>query len=259
MKVIIPTNFSKSAQALVDFVFKVMGPETNYVLVSSFHVNYKSSINNSIHRFTINVDQVYARKIELELARLDKKFAYQNVKIESISGEDLDSLWDFSEKENADLIVLKQSKYAFWKQKFQSQRNISIMFVPDNVVLDSFGSINYITNFSNSSKTNRLEIIRKLAKNNHSNIRLFCFNDSSDEYDIEKWNVDQELLDIEHDFEFVEDKNQISIKVMEQLESNLIQLFVLDFKKLNNDFFQGIERKIIRKTLVKPMIILPAI
>lgn len=259
MKVIIPTNFSKSAQNIVDFICKTFGSDATYLLLNSFQMNYKSSINNSIHGFASNKDEVYERKMKMEELRLKEKFAYPNIRIESAYGDVIDSLWKLAKKEDAHLVVMNYSSFSLWKQEFENRWDVPLVFVPDHLEVASSQAIYYITDFSNTVDAHGLALVKKLALNSQSHIRLFCLEEQTSDKDIEKWSMDQELLDVEHDFEYVPNWQEGTKKIMQELETSLVRLFVIDFKKLNNDFFQGIERKIKRKTLVKPMLILPAL
>lgn len=264
MKILIPTNLSKSSKSATDFAMSYFGHRATYCLLNSFPLVYRSGFYDSFNNYSPEYDGVPMEKLKRERKKLLAKYGDQIITLKALYGDPVKDIFQTAEEEKIDLIVLGYSSFLKWNDGFSYRDQhalhdlpFPILLVPENYTHSNTKSIYYVTDFSNTTTSESIHLIRYIARNSKAKIKLYCFENNDEDNGIEKWMVDKHLDGLDHTFEIIQTIEGGVNKLVDELRKKDNSLVIFDFQQSNNPMFNAIEQHVSEQSFVKPLLLMP--
>ncbi|NVK65605.1 MAG: universal stress protein [Flavobacteriales bacterium] len=264
MKILVPSNMTKSSQVAADFALSFFGNGASYLLLNSFPFAYRSGFYDSINNYTPEHDEIPLEKLKRERKRLIQKFGESEIDIKALYGNPVEDIQKVAQQEKVDLIVVGFSNFKKWKDglSYRNQHAVMdlpypIVLVPENHQYEATKKLYYVTDFSNNIESESTQLIRGIAQLSEAEITLYCFEKTPDDHSIEKWMLDKYLGGLEHTFKLIPNLQSGLSSLMEELKKEENAFIVFDFKTDQNALFENIESNVNNQLYVKPLLLMP--
>ncbi len=264
MKILVPSNMTKSSQVAADFALSFFGNGASYLLLNSFPFAYRSGFYDSINNFTPEHDEIPLEKLKRERKRLIQAFGESEIDIKAMYGDPVEDIQKVAQQEQVDLIVVGFSNFKKWKDglSYRNQHAVMdlpfpIVLVPENHHYQATKKLYYVTDFSNNIESESAQLIRGIAQLSEAEITLYCFEKTPDDHSIEKWMLDKYLGGLEHTFKLIPNLETGLSNLTEELKKEENAFIVFDFKTDQNALFENIESNVNNQLYVKPLLLMP--
>ena len=264
MKILIPTNLSKSSKSATDFAMSYFGNRATYCLLNSFPLVYRSGFYDSFNNYSPQYDGVPMEKLKRERKKILAEYGDQNITLKALYGDPVKDIFQTAEEEKIDLIVLGYSSFLKWNDGFCYRDEhalhdlpFPILLVPENYTHSNAKSIHYVTDFSNKVISESMLLIHYIARFSKATIKLYCFENDDEDNGIEKWTVDKHLDGLDHTFEIIQSVEGGIKNLVKELGKEDNSLVVFDFQQSNNSMFDAIEKHVREQSFVKPLLLMP--
>ncbi len=264
MKILVPSNMTKSSQVAADFALSFFGNGASYLLLNSFPFAYRSGFYDSINNYTPEHDEIPLEKLKRERKRLIQKFGESEIDIKALYGNPVEDIQKVAQQEKVDLIVVGFSNFKKWKDglSYRNQHAVMdlpypIVLVPENHQYEATKKLYYVTDFSNNIESESTQLIRGIAQLSEAEIMLYCFEKTPNDHSIEKWMLDKYLGGLEHTFKLIPNLQSGLSSLMEELKKEENAFIVFDFKTDQNALFENIESNVNNQLYVKPLLLMP--
>lgn len=264
MKILVPSNMTKSSQVAADFALSFFGNGASYLLLNSFPFAYRSGFYDSINNFTPEHDEIPLEKLKRERKRLIQAFGESEIDIKAMYGDPVEDIQKVAQQEQVDLIVVGFSNFKKWKDglSYRNQHAVMdlpfpIVLVPENHHYQATKKLYYVTDFSNNIESESAQLIRGIAQLSEAEITLYCFEKTPDDHSIEKWMLDKYLGGLEHTFKLIPNLETGLSNLIEELKKEENAFIVFDFKTDQNALFDNIESNVNNQLYVKPLLLMP--
>ncbi|MFT5777570.1 MAG: hypothetical protein ACI837_000506 [Crocinitomicaceae bacterium] len=264
MKILIPTNLSKSSQSATHFALSYFGHRAAYCLLNSFPLVYRSGFYDSFNKYSPQHDGIPLEKLKRERKQLLEKYGDQIITLKALYGDPVKDIFQTAEEEKIDLIVLGYGSFLKWNDGFSYRDQHAlhdlpypILLVPENYTHSNSKSIYYVTDFSNAIISESMLLIRYIARFSKATIKLYCFENNDVDNGLDKWTIDKHLDGIDHTFEIIQSVEGGLNKFVEELRKEDHSLVIFDFQQSDNPMFNTIERHVSEQSFVKPLLLMP--
>ncbi|MFT4661509.1 MAG: hypothetical protein ACI8XB_001786 [Patiriisocius sp.] len=264
MKILIPTNLSKSSLSATHLALSYFGHRATYCLLNSFPLVYRSGFYDSFNNYSPQHGGIPMERLKRERKKLLEKYGDQIITLKALYGDPVKDIFQTAEEEKIDLIVLGYSSFLKWNDGFSYRDQHAlhdlpypILLVPENYVHSNTKSIYYVTDFSNTVISESMLMIRYIARFSKATIKLYCFENIDDDNGIDKWMVDKYLEGLTHTFEIIQNLEGGLSKLVEELSTDDNSLVIFDFQQSDNPMFNTIEKHVCEQSFVKPLLLMP--
>lgn len=264
MKILLPTNLSKSSQIAADFIVSFFGQRATYCLLNSYPFNYRSGFYDSFNNYKPENADVKMEQLKRESKRLQSKYGAQAISTKALYGDPVKDIFHTAEKEKINLIVVGYENFQNWNDGFKYRDNYSlgespypILLVPANYKPSMAKSIHYITDFSNTAISESMILIRFIARFSKASIKLYCFQNKEQDNRLDKWMIDKHLDGLEYSFQIIQSVDGGLEKLMTELKKKDNSLVIFDFKKNASMVFDVVQTEVKNNSFVKPLLLMP--
>lgn len=264
MKILVPSNMTKSSQVAADFAVSFFGNGASYLLLNSFPFAYRSGFYDSISNYTPEHDEIPLEKLKRERKRLNQTFGESEIEVKAMYGDPVEDIHKVAQEEKIDLIVVGYANFKKWKDglSYRNQHVVMdlpypIVLVPENHNYEATKKLYYVTDFSNDTESESAQLIRGIAQLSEAEITLYCFERTPDDHSIEKWMLDKYLGGLEHTFKMIPNFETGLHNLIEELKKEENAFIVFDFKTDQNVLFETIEKNVDNQLHVKPLLLMP--